>query len=259
MSVSDLLSPITGASGAISLRHPENWMQGRTLYGGASALIAYTQAIRAFPDLPPLRAAQIGFVAPVGEELELHAEIVRQGRNVTQLRSEILRDGRTALTSFWLFGEGRDANALHASEPPVDFPSPPEESEEVMAGRGPSFIRNNFEIRRAQDMSGPGKPVVRRWARLTGAEGLDPISSLVLIGDVLPPGAMRAMQRQGPISSINWSFNLLDTAPSTRDGWWLSENASQHADQGYSSERLRLWNSEGRQVLDGLQSVAIFG
>jgi acyl-CoA thioesterase len=81
----------------------------------------------------------------------------------------------------------------------------------------------------------------------------------VLIGDVLPPGAMRAMQRQGPISSINWSFNLLDTQPTTRDGWWLSENASQHADQGYSSERLRLWNSEGKQVLDGLQSVAIFG
>jgi acyl-CoA thioesterase len=101
--------------------------------------------------------------------------------------------------------------------------------------------------------------VVRRWARLKDRADLDPISELVLLGDVLPPGAMRAMQRQGPISSINWSFNLLDTNPQTEDGWWVSENTSQHADAGYSSERLRLWNSSGQQVIDGLQSVAVFG
>ena len=100
---------------------------------------------------------------------------------------------------------------------------------------------------------------MRRWARLTDREGLDPVSELVLLGDVMPPGAMRAMERPGPISSINWSFNLLDTEPTTTDGWWLSENASTHADNGYSSERLRLWNADGRQVMDGLQSVAIFG
>ena len=259
MSVTRLIAPITGQNTTISLPDTANWMQGRTLYGGASALLAYTQAIRAFSDLPPLRAAQIGFVAPVGERVELHAEIVRQGRNVTQLRSEIRCEGQLALTSFWLFGEGREPNAVHPAPRPEDFPPPPDESEAVMAGVGPSFIAKNFELRRAQDVSGPGAPVVRRWARLTDADGLDPVSELVLMGDVLPPGAMRAMQRQGPISSINWSFNLLDTAPQTSGGWWLSENASQHADEGYSSERLRLWNSDGKQMLDGLQSVAVFG
>ena len=96
-------------------------------------------------------------------------------------------------------------------------------------------------------------------ARLTERSGLDPVSELILMGDVLPPGAMRAMQRQGPLSSINWSFNLLDSAPATRDGWWLAETASQHADAGYSSERLRLWNADGKQILDGMQCVAVFG
>ena len=77
-----------------------------------------------------------------------------------------------------------------------------------MHGKGPAFIQNNFEILRAQEQQGPGAPVVRRWARLTERSGLDPVSELILMGDVLPPGAMRAMQRQGPLSSINWSFNL---------------------------------------------------
>ena len=259
MSVQSFLAPITGQTAVIDLPDAENWMQGRTLYGGASALIAYTHAIRAFTDLPPLRAAQVGFVAPVGGRLELRAEIVRQGRSVTQLRSEIYQDGALALSAFFLFAQPREPNALYPTEKPSDFPPPAEESEDVMSDKGPSFLRNNFEIRRAQDVSGPGEPVVRRWARLKHREELDPISELILLGDVLPPGAMRAMQRQGPISSINWSFNLLETDPQTEDGWWVSENASQHADNGYSSERLRLWNSAGQQVIDGLQSVAIFG
>jgi len=259
MSVQSFLAPITGQTAVIDLPDAENWMQGRTLYGGASALIAYTHAIRAFTDLPPLRAAQVGFVAPVGGRVELQAEIVRQGRSVTQLRSELYQDGALALTAFFLFAEPRKPNALYPTRKPSDFPPPAEESEDVISDKGPSFLRNNFEIRRAQNVSGPGEPIVRRWARLKNRKELDPISELILLGDVLPPGAMRAMQRQGPISSINWSFNLLETNPQTEDGWWVSENASQHANNGYSSERLRLWNSEGQQVIDGLQSVAIFG
>ncbi len=81
MAMFDLLAPITAQGGSCTLPDAEDWMQGRTLYGGASALIAYTAAIRAFPDLPPLRAGQIAFVAPSSGEVDLRREIVRQGRN----------------------------------------------------------------------------------------------------------------------------------------------------------------------------------
>ena len=259
MSIASLTDPITPEGGNTRFDNLEHWMQGRTLYGGASALIAYTAALRAFPDLPPLRAGQVAFVAPTGPEVELKREIVRQGRNVAQVRSEIWCEGKCTLSAFWLFGAQREANAQHPAGKIADWPGPPEDAPVTMTGKGPAFIQNNFELKKAQDISGPGEPVVRRWARLADREGLDPVSELILLGDVLPPGAMRAMQRQGPISSINWSFNLLDTAPTTRDGWWLSENASQHAAGGYSSERLRLWNADGQQVLDGMQCVAIFG
>nr|WP_137676691.1 thioesterase family protein [Parerythrobacter lutipelagi] len=259
MSARQLIEPIEARLGRTMLPEAENWMQGRTLYGGASAFIAYTAALRAFPELPPLRAAQIGFVAPVGSEIELSAEIVRQGRNVAQVRSEIRSGGTVALTAFWLFGTEREPNAAHPASEIDDWPGKAQDAEPVAVGKGPSFLRENFELRRAQDERGPGQPVVRRWLRLIDRSGLDPVSEMILLGDTLPPGAMRAMQRQGPISSINWSFNLLDPAPDTNEGWWLAETASEWADLGYSSERLRLWNSDGRQMLSGLQSVAIFG
>lgn len=259
MSIAALTDPIPATGGIVRIPEAEDWLQGRTLYGGASALIAYTAAAKAFPDLPPLRAAQVGFVAPVGTDFELRREILRQGRNVTQVRSELWCDGHCALTALFVFGTGREANALHPAAALADWPAPPEDAEDAMAGKGPVFIQKNFELRRAQEQRGPGEPVVRRWARLKDRSALDPAAQLILMGDVLPPGAMRAMKRQGPISSVNWSFNLLETTPDTRNGWWLSENASQHADDGYSSERLRLWNTDGRQVLDGMQSVAVFG
>ncbi|EAQ28046.1 hypothetical protein NAP1_10643 [Erythrobacter sp. NAP1] len=259
MTIASLLEPITGKPGPARLEHASDWMQGRTLYGGASALVGYTAAVRAFPDLPPLRAAQIGFVAPVGEEIELSAEIVRQGRNVTQVRSEVRNEKGVALTAFWLFAEGRDPNARREADALENWPGPPEDAAQAMKGQGPSFIQNNFEIRFGQAKGEDHGATIRRWARLTEEHDLDPVSKLVLMGDVMPPGAMRIMQRMGPISSINWSFNVLDPETRSKDGWYLAENASQHADAGYSSERLRMWDAEGRQVLDGLQCVAVFG
>ena len=259
MTITSLLDPITCQPGHVKLNQASDWMQGRTLYGGASALIAYTAAIRAFTDLPPLRAAQIGFVAPLGENIEVSTQIVREGRNVTQVRSELHNEKGVALTAFWLFAAGREANAERGASPVENWPGAPLDCPSALEQRWPSFVENNFELRYAQSRDGNHGATVRRWARLTEANELDPVSKLVLMGDVMPPGAMRIMQRRGPISSINWSFNVLDPETRSQDGWYLAENSSQHADAGYSSERLRMWDTDGRQVLDGLQCVAIFG
>lgn len=259
MSVTNLTGPITAQGGSVTLENAESWMQGRTLYGGASALIAYTSAIRTFPDLPPFRAGQVGFVAPVGGEFEIHSEIVRQGRNVAQLRSEITCGGKVALTAFWLFGTSREANAVHPALTPIPDAGTPEDSKPADTSRAPEFLKNNYDVHYTSERRGADEPVIRRWTRLKERGHLDPVSELILMGDTLPPSAARIMQRPGPISSINWSFNLLDPEPVTRDGWWLAETASDHADQGYSSERLRLWNADGKQMLSGIQAVAIFG
>lgn len=260
MTIASLIEPITGQPGPARLANAQNWMQGRTLYGGASALIAYTMATRAFTDLPPLRAAQVGFVAPVGEEIEMTAEIVRQGRNVTQVRSEIHSGGKVALTAFWLFAAGRESSASRQADAPADWPGAPQDNAPAMKlDTAPAFIHENFDIRFGQSKDADHGSTIRRWARLTQDHDLDPVATLVLMGDVMPPGALRIMAKPGPISSINWSFNVLEPEVPSPDGWYLAENSSRHAAAGYSSERLRMWDSAGRQMLDGLQCVAVFG
>jgi acyl-CoA thioesterase len=257
MRFANLIDAVPADPRPVTLPGAQAWMQGRTLFGGASAALALESIRKAMPDLPPFRAAQVGFVAPVGENLSFTVEMVRQGRNVTQVRSDVASDGKLALTALMLFGESREANALHPAGKADPWPGTPEECEALPSP--PNFFTQNLEIRRAQDERGPGVPVVRRWVRLQDRDGLDPVIQALVMGDALPPGSMRVMQRQGPLSSINWSFNLLDPQARTRDGWYLAEAASDHADHGYSSERLRLWNADGEQILAGMQAAAIFG
>jgi acyl-CoA thioesterase len=258
MTIADELTRLAVNAGPQHLQSFENWLQGRTLYGGASALIAYCGAMSLASDLPPLRSAQVTFVGPPGEEIEVKAEMVRRGRSVAQVRVDLLCEGAVVLSSIWLFGTAREPNARYAAPAAPEGIGQPGDSDPLMQGTGPSFMRH-FDLRRAQETRGPGEPVVRRWVRFAGKAGLDPVQELVLMGDVLPPGSMRAMQRQGPISSINWQFNLLGSPSPPPDGWWLAETKGEWAGEGYSSERLRMWNSTGELVMSGLQSVAVFG
>ncbi|MCW1383890.1 thioesterase family protein [Novosphingobium sp. KCTC 2891] len=240
------------------LHGASGWLQGRTMYGGASSYLAYAAARTAFPDLPPLRGAQVGFVAPVGEDVEISARILRAGKSVSQIETEITANGELAHRALWLFGSGRPSNGTVAANR-LDIAVPYDQAAPVKPHPDPSFFIHRMELRHAFPRGENPPGTIRRWVRLKDRSGLDPIGELIGIGDTLPPGAMRTMERMGPISSINWSLTLLGDKPETDDGWWLLETSSNHAADGFSSETLRMWNTDGVEVMRGLQSVAIFG
>lgn len=250
------LEPLGG--GRFRLDGAAGWMQGRTMYGGTAAFIAYSAAKRAFPDLPPLRAAQVGFVAPVGERLEVEVVMLRQGKSVAQVETSLICDGAIAQRTLWLFGAGRESNGTVSAAVLPNLIAPEDSRRLTASDYAPAFTAR-MDMRRADPPEGSPPGTIRRWVRLKDRSGLDPIGELVGIGDALPPGSARAMVRMGPISSITWALTILGEVPETREGWWLLETRSNHMANGFSSETLRLWNSEGVEVMHGLQSVAVFG
>ena len=258
MSLGALAARLVPQGNRFRLDGAEGWMQGRTMYGGAAASIAYAAALKTFPDLPPLRAAQVGFVAPVGEHLEAEAVMLRQGRSVSQVETSLYDAGALVQRTLWLFGSARASNGtLPAAR--EDGLIAPEDSPRLSNNDMAPAFTERMDMRRA-DLAGGSPPgTIRRWVRLKDRSGLDPAAELVGIGDALPPGSARAMERMGPISSITWALTVLGDVPPTREGWWLLETASNQLGQGFSSETLRLWNSEGVEVMRGLQSVAVFG
>ncbi len=240
------------------LRGAAGWVQGRTMYGGASSFIAYSAATRMFPDLPPLRAAQIGFIGPVGEDIEARATMLRTGKSVSHVETTLWCEGALVHRTTWLFGKARPGNGSRAADR-LDTFTAPEASEPIAPSPRFSGFIHRMEQRRAAPRGGDGSIAIRRWVRLNVRDGLDTQAQLIAVGDTLPPGSMRAMERPGPLSSINWSLTLLGDAITTRDGWWLLESASNHMADGFSSETLRAWNTDGIEVMRGLQAVAIFG
>jgi acyl-CoA thioesterase len=72
----------------------------------------------------------------------------------------------------------------------------------------------------------------------------------------MPPAAFTSFSAPAPISSITWNVELLEPVPLGE--WFLLRSFSQHAADGYSSQDMQVWDEQGRVVMRGRQSVAVF-
>lgn len=253
-SLAGILERMTIADGAYGAPIPEGWMQGRTSYGGLSAGLALAVAQRDFPDLPPLRSAQIAFVGPLAGTVEIRTQLLRRGRTAAYVQSDLFADGRLGLRALLVF--------MHAQASHVDMPAAlwgdglPRRGAPFAPPRGVRFA-SQFELRDAEGAETKGAHILR-WARLRERDGLAADVELVTVADMLPPAAMMLFERFGPISSMTWHMNLLAERLETEDGWWLLQARADQAQHGSSSQMMNIWNTRGEMVVSGMQSVALF-
>lgn len=240
----------------------DNWKQGRTCFGGLTAALLLETALRADPYLPPLRSALVDFTGPVTEPATFTASVLRKGRNITTIDSRATIAGQTVATGNFTFGAGQDS-AIHVECPAPEAPAPEETPSMVPKNAGamaPGF-HHNFGIRLIEGAlpgMGSTRGYLRGWARHKDPTSRDGIVSLFSIGDIMPPAVFPLFPRIGPHSSVKWMFNVLDTDLSTEDGWWQVETNLTAAANGYSSQVMRVWSSDGRLIADGMQSVIVF-
>ena len=240
---------------------PDSWKQGRTAYGGLTSALCIEAARLALPDLPPLRSLQMNFTGPVTGDPEFEATLLRQGRNVTSVAVEARVEGGAVGNALALFGADRDSVLdIDLSAPSVVSP---EMAEDFMP-EGTPFVPNfipNFELKiagGARPMTGAKEGHLLAWVRHRDPEDHEGETAFVCLGDVLPPAAFPVMTSPVPISSANWTLNLL-REPTTRDGWFLIESRQSAARAGYSSQVMRFWNTDGQMIAEGMQCVAVFG
>lgn len=252
-SLGAMVAALVPADGAWQVSVPALWMQGRTLYGGLTAALALATVQRAWGDLPPLRSAQIAFVGPAAGEIAIRPTLLRRGRTAAFVEVELGSALGLGLKAMFVFMAPQDS---HVDLPPQDLAAVPPLGDAIVPPEAVLFPRN-FELRRT-GTGIAGKAALMRWARLRVRDRLDPLVELLAIGDILPPAAMKLFSRSGPISSMSWQLNLLDPAPATTDGWWLVEAVADCARDGSSSQQMRIWSGDGRQVASAMQSIALF-
>jgi len=95
------------ATGAVIIT--EDWMQGRTTYGGLSAALCYAAARELKPDGMTLRSAQIGFVGPAGGPVKTRAEVLRQGKSACYVSADVYSENGVATRALFIFGASRES------------------------------------------------------------------------------------------------------------------------------------------------------
>lgn len=254
---------VPGESGARwSIAIPSGWMQGRTAYGGIGAAVALAAARTLAPDAGPLRTAQLSFTGPLGGAAVASARMVRRSRRSAFIAVELVNSGASdvATCALLTFTAPRETLVSHDRLAMPDVPDP-----EALARVPPHPLRpaftSQFDMRPINGPPpGPDNSEASHcfWVRFATPTSAPADVALLALGDALPPAAMRLFPLPGPVSSMNWTVQMLADDPRTDDGWWLLQSRSDHVANGFAMQHMTLWNRAGEPVMTGYQTVAIF-
>ncbi|MBT8494183.1 MAG: thioesterase family protein [Deltaproteobacteria bacterium] len=257
----ELLASGSKADDRVGFFIGDDWLQGRTTYGGLSAALALHAARRLHDDLPPLRSATVSFVGPAAGPVVSTARILRRGRSVSFVEADLTSDGRIATRCGFAFGAARDSAFDLRLVPAPQVPEPDRCSEFLPEQEGspvPAFTRH-FEARLARG----GRPITGSadhehliWVRHRDRGAIGE-AALLAVADMPPPAILPMFEEPAPISSMTWLLNIIEHDPDP-DGWWLLSTRAEHAANGYSSQDMLVWTRAGQLAVTGRQSVALF-
>ncbi len=259
MNYSALIDSASYNENVLSAVIPEDWMQGRTTYGGLAAALCLETSLRAFPDLPPLRSAMVSFIGPAGAAVDARSKILRQGKSVTFVEADLNAEKGLATRCIFVFGGDRQSVFNKSFSPPPALPAPEDCEEYVPEGFGPAFLRHFDRLlaRGGRPMTSSSEHDHFIWARHRD-ENAKSVPAFLALADMPPPAVMPMFTERAPISSMTWQLNFMTDNPATKDRWWLLESRADYASVGYTSQDMLIWNYDGDLVLAGRQSVAIF-
>lgn len=257
---SKLLANIVTSEGAASVDVPDDWLQGRTLFGGLQAVIGLA-AMRTVAPPHPLRSMQVTFLAPVpGGPVRAVARVLRSGKNTAHVEARIVEGDSTLCLMVGVFGAARDsAVALR----PVQEPVPGGTAIELpwIPGVVPNFTQHF----RARWMAGAppttGVQHPRSVVELAMRdEGPTSEHHVVAMADFIPPIALSYLKAMAPAASLTWMLELLteEVASLPLEGWRVDAEMTAAAG-GYTHQSLLLWGPGGVPVALGRQTMVVFG
>ena len=243
----------------------EDWAQGRTLFGGflsALAVVAMRDSLSL--DLP-LRALQVNFVGPVAPgSVQFRTRLLRQGKNVAQVQTEIWAADELAGLVVGVFGVARASQLpVKTLERPV-FPKTADECFQLpfIPKITPNFIQH-IDMRWAVgSVPYAGADFWESGIYLRSKEAsISQELQIVMLSDGPPTPSL--CQFKGPVmgSSVSWSLELPTLKPTEWDAedWFQIAMDTQAASEGYVNQTAKLWAPDGQLASLGYQVVAVYG
>lgn len=239
----------------------EDWLQGRSAFGGIQAALAL-RAMRELVSVDmPLRSLQTTFVAPVPPgTIAIHARILREGRSATQIEASLGDGEQTLCRLVGVFGSARPSAFNFQPEQPAVASNLSRELRYV-EGQMPAFMQHF----RARWLSGdlPFTGGDSRESVLQVSlrdEGTPDETHVLAFADFIPPIALGMFNQPTPGSSLTWMIELLrDRYDDLGLNDWRIDAQLIAARDGYTNQSLMLWGPNGEPVALSRQSMVVFG
>lgn len=258
----DLMAGMTRSDDGWTVSVSDDWLQGRTVYGGLASALCMQAALNEFGDVPPLRSAQIAFIGPATGQLQLKASVLRKGKSTLFANVDLIGEAGLATRAMFCFGAARKSAFAHVAIGTPELKAP--EGCPDFFHRAPptlSFLQH-IEGRHAggsMPFSGSEDPEMMLWLRHRQTAIQPSLVALLALADAPPPAASVRSTTPSPISTMTWSIDMLTDKITTDDGWWLIRNVAEQIAGGYSSQAMTLWNRNGQPIMASRQNVAVFG
>jgi acyl-CoA thioesterase len=242
----------------------ESWYQGRTIFGGLVASVLARAAEDAVADATRLpRSLTVQFSAPVvhGEAAAV-AEIVREGKYVTQLMARLEQGGRTVAVALAAFGATREHSLRVRSSPVPDVPPFEQVAAMPKIPGAPTFTQHvDFRFTIGDiPFAGAAKPEVGGWCRLVRPRPPD-LETLCALLDAWPLPALSMLSTPRPGATIDLSYHFLAALPlagvDDADPY-VFRCVSPTIGDGYAEQVGKLWTREGVLVGRVRQMAAVF-
>jgi acyl-CoA thioesterase len=263
MEFQQVLAPLNQAScESCYFDIPEDWGQGRALFGGMAAAIAFSYLQALLGDAAKVRSLSVSFIAPIAPgPVQLKREILRIGKSVQHAEVRIYQQEQLALVLLASFGAARTSVVEHQPEL-IDISAP------VMAqlpkqGPVPEFTQH-FDYQLTSGgfpFSGTAAVQMSGRNRFSQQSTQSPcsVAELIALIDAWPPATLSWLQAPAPASSLTWSLEFLTTDFAfTANDWWYYRAQIDAAHEGYSHIEARFIDAAGKLVAISRQTVTVF-
>ena len=259
MEFSALMASMAKHDDTCSVTATEDWLQGRTIYGGLAAAFCLEAVSRQIGELPPLRSAQFAFVGPASGTVTIGSAILRKGKSTVFASADLSGDAGLATRATLCYGAARESElALNeVGSPTVEDPDNYPVFFREMPGL--NFVQHFDSRLAAGNFPFSGKePTMTLWLRHRDPAAPVSTVALVALADAPPPASMVKFKKFARISTMTWSIDMLTDKLETDGGWWLVRTTAETLADGYSSQAMTVWNSERKPMRVARQNVAVF-
>jgi acyl-CoA thioesterase len=223
----------------------EDWLQGRTAFGGLQAALA----VRALRDLVP------------AGPLRLRGRVLRTGGSTVHAECRIVDGEQTLCLVLAIFGKAR-ASALRIApaQPDAGLADDPRREFPYIDGVTPAFTRH-FVMRWARGgfpFQGAAEPATCIHVRHREPQTLDE-THIVALADTVPSPGLSLLRQRAMASSLTWTLELFDQRTHySHEAFWRMDTEVSVAAEGYLGQSAQLWTPDGTLAALSRQSVVVF-